>query len=856
MKVSSLSNIKIGIILLILGVSLYALQLSHLRTKEQEKTETYLRKLQPNEWQFRQRAYPVGELDMQAYRKAQKFRKDQVEKKIALSKTGLSNNEWEFAGPTNIGGRITDVEVTANVQRIYTAAASGGIFVSADRGLNWEAVFDNENSLSIGDMALAPTNDSIMYVGTGEANAGGGSLAYDGDGIYKSNDAGKTWSYIGLPEIGSVGKVLVHPKNPEEVFVAAMGPLFKNSTDRGVYKSSNGGFSWSKILYKNDSTGFIDFAMHPDHPDTLYAAAWERIRRPDRRDYGGPSSGICRSYNGGMSWEELGAGNGLPDTAGRIGIAISPSSPNILYSSFVHPDNGQLLGVYKSTDFGDNWTSLPIDGISDVPFMWWFGKIFIDPANPDIVYLTALDMHKSIDGGNTWTTIFTDAHVDQHALGINPDDAAEIYLGNDGGLYKSLDRGENHEKINNLAITQFYTVEIDESLPSRLYGGTQDNGTNRTLTGATDDWGSIFGGDGFYVLVDPRDNDFVYAEAQNGFFARSIDGGISFSPATNGIIGARRGWNSPVVFNPRTSRILYFGASKLFKSTDRAENWTAISPDLTKGGGSGNLVFGVLTSVSVSPLDTSVIFTGADDGTLSVTRDGGANWNNISPNLPDRWITRVLADSTTSRGAYATFSGYRFGSNTGHVYKTPDLGSSWADISGDLPDVPVNDIIQTAYNGNLYIATDVGVFYSKNEGGTWELLGMGIPNLVVTDLDYHAASKILVAASYGRGLYRISLEENIASFLNPEFESINLSLFPNPATDKATLSLNLEKAGDFSLSIRNMEGRELVRMQELALQSGENDLILEIGKLSAGIYFVELIEERQALRGSLKLLKQ
>lgn len=856
MKLSSLSNIKIGIILLILGTSVYALYQFYAHQKEQEQRDIYLQKLQPNEWQFRQRAYPLGELDMKAYRKAQKFRKRQIEKKLVRAKNGLSSNEWQFAGPINIGGRITDVEVTANAQRIYTAAASGGIFASTDQGLNWEAIFDEENSLSIGDMALAASNDSIIYVGTGEANAGGGSLAYDGVGMYKSTNAGKNWSYIGLPDIGSVGKVLVHPSNPDEVFVAAMGPLFKNSTDRGVYKSSNGGFSWSKILYKNDSTGFIDFAMHPDHPDTLYAAAWERIRRPDRRDYGGPSSGICRSYDGGMSWEELGASNGLPDDAGRIGIAISPSSPNILYSTYVHPDNGLLLGVYKSTDFGDNWTSLPITGISDVPFMWWFGKIFIDPTNPDIVYLTALDMHKSIDGGNTWTTIFNNAHVDQHALGINPNNPSEIYLGNDGGLYKSLDRGESHEKINNLPITQFYTVEIDESLPSRLYGGTQDNGTNRTLTGATDDWSRIFGGDGFYVLVDPSDNDFVYAEAQNGFFAKSVDGGASFSQATNGIIGARRGWNSPVVFNPRTSRILYFGASKLFKSTDRAENWSAISPDLTKGGGSGNLVFGVLTSVSVSPVDTSVIYTGADDGSLYVTRDGGANWTDVSPALPDRWVTRVLADSTNSRGAYATFSGYRFGANTGHVYKTQDRGSSWTDISGDLPDVPVNDIIQTAYNGNLYIATDVGVYYSTNEGVNWELLGLGIPNLVITDLDYHAPSKILVAASYGRGLYSISLEEEIASSIGPEFELLPLSIFPNPAYEQARLSVSLEKAGKFQLSIRSMEGKEVKNIPQISLIAGEQEVSLELGKLSKGIYLIELIEKEQGLRGSIKLMKQ
>ncbi|MEL6254090.1 MAG: glycosyl hydrolase [Bacteroidota bacterium] len=856
MKTISTSNFKISgmlslCLISILAISFFAQQKNK---AEQKQREIYQQKLQPNDWQFRQRAFPSGEIDMKAYQKAQKFRKLALEKKLQQTKDGIADNEWEFAGPLNIGGRITDLELTAGTpQRLYAAAASGGIFLSTDMGATWNPIFDGESSLSIGDMAIAPSNDSIMYVGTGEPNAGGGSLAYDGLGVYKSMDAGNSWTSLGLSEIGSVGRVQIHPDDPETVYVAAMGPLFKNSPDRGVYKSTNGGFSWTKILYKNDSTGFVDFAIHPDNPDTLYAAAWERIRRPERRDYGGPSSGICRSYNGGASWEELNVG--LPPYGGRIGIAIAPSAPNILYAYFVNPDNGFLEGIYKTTDYGDNWTALPIMGISNVPFMWWFGRIFVDPVNPDIVYTTALNMHKSIDGGNTWTEIFANAHVDQHAIAINPLNTNELFLGNDGGVYLSTDQGDTHNKINNLPITQFYTVEIDESLPDRLYGGTQDNGTNRSAIGLLDDWENIFGGDGFYVLVDPNDNNFIYAEAQNGFFAKSSDAGTSFQSSSLGIVGTRKGWNSPFVFQPNNSSILYFGGSHLFKSTDRAENWNPISPDLTQGPGTGNLTVGVLTSISVSSQNTQTIITGADDGTLSVTTDGGTNWSTVSDNLPERWITRVLADPAFSQGIYATFSGYRFGNNDGHVYKSLNLGTSWTDITGDLPDVPINDIIKTLPDNRLYIATDIGVFSSENDGANWELLGLGIPNVVVTDLDYHEATNVLVAATYGRGLYRISLEAGVASAISREFLSLPLSAHPNPATSNTRLSVRVERLGKFKLGIRDLQGSLIQPVKEYLLSGGEHQIELELGKLAAGVYLIELMEEEQTLRGTIKIIK-
>jgi len=450
--------------------------------------------LTPNDWQFRQRAYPNGSIDSRAYFTALAYKKEKTAQNRTLQRDGQNTTPWEFSGPTNIGGRITDIEMTlTNPPVIFVGAASGGIFKSEDSGVSWLPVFDDQMNLSIGDLAIASSDQDIIYVGTGEANAGGGSLAYDGNGVYKSINGGDSWVHLGLDSIGSVGKVIINSDNPDICFIGAMGYLFENNNNRGIFRTMDGGNSWENVLFINDSTGIIDMAIHPAQPDTIYAAAWERVRRVDRRSYGGPSSGIFRSFDGGDTWQEL--TTGLPTTAGRIGITISESNPEILYAFYVHETTGLTKGIYKSLDNGDTWTSLNYFGINNQPYMWWFGKIFVDPLNSDIVYVPGFKMHKSTNGGNNWGEIFLGTHVDQHALWINPQNTDMILLGNDGGAYLSQNGGSTYSKLNGLPITQFYTCELDYSIPERLYGGTQDNGTNRTLSGSLNDWNKIYGGD-------------------------------------------------------------------------------------------------------------------------------------------------------------------------------------------------------------------------------------------------------------------------------------------------------------------------------------------------------------------------
>ena len=467
-------------------------------------------------------------------------------------------------------------------------------------------------------------------------------------------DGGDTWIHLGLDDVGSIGKVIIDPANADVCFAGAMGPLFENTSNRGVYRTRDGGQSWDKVLFINDSTGIIDMAIHPQHNDTIFAASWERVRRVDRRSYGGPSSGIYRSMDGGDTWHEL--TNGLPASAGRIGIAISHSNPEILYASYVHETTDLIKGIYKSTDHGNTWFQINSAGIAQQPYMWWFGKIYVDPNDPDIVYVAGFEMEKSVDGGNTWKTVFNSAHVDQHALCIHPHNSQIVLAGNDGGVYWSESGGSGAFPLRGLPTFQFYTCEIDHKMPERLFGGAQDNGISVVTDPDHHEWDQISTGDGFRVLIDPVDNDYWYMETQYGNLVRSTDGGFSFDGATSGIHSAdRHNWHTAVIFHPNDPSILFYGTNRLYKSIDRAVTWSVISPDLTDNADQHNLVFGTITSMSVSPVNDQIIFVGTDDGNVQVTVNGGMSWSNVSSTLPDRWVTSVSADPEDENAAYVTF---------------------------------------------------------------------------------------------------------------------------------------------------------------------------------------------------------
>ncbi len=797
--------------------------------------ETGEDKKYPSDYMFQQRAFPEGKINREAY-KAALLQSAEMRR---TSQMFRSLEHWENVGPTNVGGRITDLAASPDGQTIYAGAASSGVWKTTDDGLNWTPIFDEAPTLSIGDLAVAPSQPQTIYVGTGESNAGGGSLAYDGLGVFKTTDGGDSWTAIGLEEMGSIGKVLVHPDDPNTVFVAAMGYLFENNPERGVYRTQDGGLSWEKVLFVNDSTGAIDLAMHPTDPTIVYAATWERIRRPDRRQYGGPGSGIWRTTDGGDTWQEL--MGGLPQSDnGRIGLATTPDEPDMLLALF-ESESGYSKGVFRSYNKGVDWQAPPPGGqdITYPGFGWWFGKLFIDPSNKDKVFALGLRVHLSTDGAlNFEVAQQDDVHVDQHALYIDPNNPNRVILGNDGGVYASYDGGSNWAFRSNIPITQFYACEIDYTNPERLYGGTQDNGTWRTLTGAADGFEHIIGGDGFYVVVNPEDPNFIMGESQYGALRASDDGGNTFQYVAAQISG-RKNWSMPVVLDPNDPDIAYTGSHQLYKSVDNGFNWATVSGDLTTGPPSGNLIYASITSISVSPQNGDVIWVGTDDGNVQVTVNGGGNWTKVSDDLPVRWVTRVVADPYQEGTAYVTFSGYRYNDYLPHVFRTVDFGNSWEDISGDLPEAPANDLVVDPVDADrLYLATDVGVFETTDGGVSWEVMGGGMPAVPVTDLRHHDDERFLIAATFGRSLYKIKTGDPVTvgpPLGVPSF----LAVQPNPVVGSSQVVLALTEKQTMRLGVYDLQGRKVADLFNGTLQQGKH--VFDFDKTQAGVagtYFI------------------
>lgn len=791
---------------------------SHVRYVEQGKI--------PHDFMFMQRAFPTGKIRTDAAELGKQWKRQK-------SRTS-QNMSWELVGPLNVGGRITDIEIPIEEEHTYyVGAASGGIFKTTDAGASWVPIFDDAGSLSIGDIEISKNNTDIVWVGTGEVNAGGGSLAYDGDGAYTSRDGGQSWTATGLDKVGSISKIVIDPNDDETVFAGAMGPLFKNDPNRGVYRTTDSGGNWTQVLFLSDSTGVIDMAIHPSNGDIVYAATWERVRRPQYRHYGGITSGIYRSTDGGDNWTELTAG--LPNSAndkGRISIDISESNPDVLYARYANAA-GSILGVFKTNDGGDTWNEVNSSQLFNVGFHWWFRGIFIDPTDENTIYNVDFVVQKSTDGGNSWFTAFSGVHVDQHALAFNSVNNNEVLLGNDGGLYISNDDGSSYVKDLSLPITQFYRFYVDPQNSDKVYGGSQDNSTIRTTTGGLSDWQTIFGGDGFQPLVSATNTNIIYALSQNGNLVKSTNNAGSFFGAANGITGSdRNNWDTPISFDPQNSDVLYYGTQRLWKTTNGAGNWTAISGDLSNGSGFGNLTFGTITSIDVSPLDGDMIIVGTDDSQIWITKDGGNSWNNVSSTLPDLWTTKVLADRDDPNSFYVTFSGYRYGANLGHIFKTNDNGLSWTDIGSDLPDIPVNDIVKDQH-ANLFAGSDIGVFVSYNDGLNWFSFGDNIPSAVVTDLHLHESEQILFAATYGRSAYKIDISSLVAQqFPHLLVDDDCLELIYNNSEDYFMLQGSLDK---YSIEILDVNENVLE-----TLNNQQTDLIIEDNLLMSGSKFVRV----------------
>ncbi|MFC2132461.1 T9SS type A sorting domain-containing protein [Bacteroidota bacterium] len=838
------------IALLIIGITITLLRndkIENLPEKTGPKT--------PNDWLFSQRVFPYNRINPEAYEAS---RQQAIELRQQTSRLKNNQEAWQFAGPVNVGGRINDVEMhSSDMQIIYACAASGGIYKSENQGISWAQIFDNDYSLSIGDMAIAETDKRILYVGTGEPNGGQGSITYDGYGVFKSINEGETWTHVGLENAGGIGRVEVDPKNSDRVFVAAMGNLFAKNAERGIYRTLNGGETWENVLFVSDSTGGIDLCINPEHPDTIYATMWERVRYPERRTYGGPSTGIWRTYNGGDDWEKLTIG--LPTTdLGRIGIDISKSNPEILYVAYSNA-SGTWKDVYKTINGGDTWTATNSSGLGGTTYYWWFSKIQIDPINPNVVYNLGFHTHKTRNGGQSWDRI-SNLHVDQHGAYVHPQNNSLVIIGNDGGVYISNNGGTTTSFVSTLPITQFYTCEVNYQHPEQIMGGTQDNGTVRTLTGEFDDWSSVYGGDGFVIRVDPTDDQYVYASSQRGGFGRSTNGGQSFSGARPSSSGDRYNWKTPYILDPNNPRTLYFGSNYVYKSTTRAATWTKVSNDLTNGN-QPPWNYGTITTLAVSKINDNILYAGTDDGNVWVNPDvgGQGEWTKISDNLPIRWVTCVATDPFDENTAYVTFSGLRYFDYVPHVFKTTNLGETWTDISSNLPDFPVNNIqIDPDHQGRYYIATDGGVFVSQNSGNSWSILGSELPNSPVLDLCLHNPTRTLVAATFGRSMYKYDL--NSISGIDQTEVIINpLKVYPNPSSDIVNITFDLQSEQTGQLIIFDISGKVLKVLHDGAFHSGNQHFTWDGtnngNRRIAGMYICRLVTNKSLFAKRIQIIE-
>lgn len=706
-------------------------------------------------------------------------RADSVRQVLETAVAGL---RFRSIGPAILSGRISDIAVhPANRKIWYLAAASGGLWKTANAGTTFTPIFDNEGSYSIGVVVIDPQNPNVIWAGTGENNAQR-SVSY-GDGVYKSIDGGRTWQNVGLKESEHIGKILIDPRNSDVVYVAAQGPVFRGGGDRGLYKSTDGGKTWSKVLDGGTWGGVSDVVMDPRNPDILLAATWQRARRQWGYIAGGPESGLYRSTDGGVTWKK--SQSGLPnEELGRIGLAVSPVNPDVVYA-IVEAGN-RRGGFFRSVDGGVNW-----ERRSDYHTIGlYYAEIVADPRNVDRVYAMDVRTMVSEDGGRTFRPLGErNKHVDNHAVWIDPDDTDHLLVGCDGGLYETFDRGQNYRYFANLPLGQFYRVEVDNSMPFyRVFGGTQDNssvgGPSRTRTrhGITNrEWFFTQGGDGFQTRVDPRDPNIVYAQYQHGGLARfnlATGEELDIVPQPEpGDSGLRWHWDAPLIISPHANTRLYFAANRLFRSDDRGDSWRPVSPDLTRhidrnrlklmgrvwsvdavAKNTSTSLYGSIVALAESPLKEGLLWVGTDDGLIQVSEDGGQHWRAIEhvPGVPDTtFVSRIEPSQHDVNTVYAAFDNHKAGDYRPYVAKSTDLGRTWTLITGNLPERgSVYVVIEDPRDPSmLFAGTEFGLYFTRDGGATWTRLKGGLPTTQVRDLAIQKREDDLVVATFGRGLY-------------------------------------------------------------------------------------------------------
>ena len=702
--------------------------------------------------------------------------------------------KWRADGPTKTGARVAAVAVPPGDNgTIYVGVGTGSVWKTLNNGLTWRPIFDHESSFAIGDIAVARSNPNIVWVATGEAQPRYTGYSYPGTGVFKSTDAGASWTHMGLGDSHHIAKVIIHPTDPNVVYVGVMGHQWSSNAERGVFKTTDGGVHWTRSLFINDSTGVVDMAMDPRDPNILYAWAWHIES--------GTDGGLYRTSDGGKHWRHITAG--LPSGAlGRAGIDVAPSDPNVVYifvDNRAPSDvrNRDFVGgeVYRSDDRGETWHKAGAQDLYDVfgEYGWKFAQVRVSPSDPNDVFILGNHGFHSRDGGRTWQRIGdkilrlhdTDGralHLDQHRIWIDPLNPKRVLLGNDGGLFESYDEGESWLHLNDIPVAQMYFVTTDNHTPYNIFAGTQDDAaiygpSNASIDDAVPDtWRSVYldpwtGGDSFVTFPDPTNDRLIYYEHQNGGIRRMDLDGISvnsFGPSSTDLhphlvprdTSLRFSWYTPFFVSRFDPHTLYAGGSRVLKSTDRGATWQAISGDLSdKAGGDRAVVpTGAATMLTESPTDRGTLIMGTEGGSLWRTVDDGAHWKRIGAGLPRKWVSRVIFSANKSSTVYASFTGFREDDTRPYVFVSDDLGDTWRSISSNLPMEAVNVIKDDpAHPDILFAGTDAGVYVSLNRGGQWQSLSATLPTTPVQDLTVQVREHELVIGGYGRGAWILDL---------------------------------------------------------------------------------------------------
>ena len=726
--------------------------------------------------------------------------------KSKLEETSLSGLKFRNVGPALTSGRIADFAVNPNDSRNYiVATASGGVWKTTNGGVTYTPVFDSQGSYSIGCVTMQDSDPNVVWVGTGENN-NQRSVAY-GDGVYKSIDGGNSWTHMGLKNSEHIGRIIIDPRDPNTVFVAAIGPLWSAGGDRGVYKTTDGGKTWRAVLTIDENTGVNDVVMDPSNPNVLYAAAFQRRRHVFTYISGGPGSAIYKSTDGGESWEKASAG--LPGVdLGRIGLAVTAANPEYVYAIVeAAQDKG---GIYRTSNGAANWEKRGSYSTSGN----YYQEIIADPVDAEKLYIMDTWMRVSYDGGKSQKVVGEDTkHVDNHCMWIDPAQTSHWLVGCDGGIYETWDAAKTWHFKPNLPVTQFYKVAVDKDKPFyNIYGGTQDNfslgGPSRSVSGngiSNEEWYITHGGDGFESQIDPENPDIVYSQSQYGFLVRydrrtGEEVGIQPKPGKDED-AFRFNWDAPLAVSKHKEGRVYFAANKLFRTDDRGNSWQTISPDLSaqidrnklkvmgrvwgidavsKHGGTSP--FGTIVAFSESPVNENLLFVGTDDGLIQITEDGGKNWRKVSgiagvPNMS--YVNALYASQHDENVVYACFNHHKYGDFKPYMYKSSDKGRTWTNISGNLPERGSTYSIEEDHiDPNLiFVGTEFGLFFSNTGGNQWTQLKAGLPTVAIRDIDIQREWNDLVLGSFGRGFFVLDDYSALRS-LSDDMLSKDAAVFP------------------------------------------------------------------------------